>query len=66
MVAVDTAFDDQTSLFDTGGSKGLTGDLVEKIPKMTITGNNNTDTSESTDSCSVCLQVLTSVFASFY
>lgn len=56
MGAVDTAFDDHTSLFDTGGSKGLTGDLVEKIPKMTITGNNNTDASENTDSCSVCLQ----------
>lgn len=61
MGAVDTAFDDLSSLFDTGGSKGLTGELVEKIPKMTITGNNNTDASENNDSCSVCLQVLTSV-----
>lgn len=57
MGAVDAAFDDHTSLFDTGGSKGLTGELVEKIPKMTITGNNNTDASENRDPCSVCLQV---------
>ncbi|ESQ50706.1 hypothetical protein EUTSA_v10022835mg [Eutrema salsugineum] len=51
MGALDAPFDDLSSLFETGGSKGLTGDLVEKIPKMTITGNNNTDAS-----CSVCLQ----------
>uniref|UniRef100_A0A1J3DYV1 NEP1-interacting protein 2 n=2 Tax=Noccaea caerulescens TaxID=107243 RepID=A0A1J3DYV1_NOCCA len=57
MGALDAPFDDLSSLFETGGSKGLTGDLVEKIPKMTITGNNNTDASDNRgDSCSVCLQ----------
>lgn len=60
MGALDAPFDDLSSLFETGGSKGLTGELVEKIPKMTITGNNNTDAPENRDSCSVCLQVLTS------
>ncbi|KAJ4889090.1 NEP1-interacting protein 1 [Raphanus sativus] len=56
MGALDASYDDLSSLFETGGPKGLTGDLVEKIPKLTITGNNNTDASESRDSCSVCLQ----------
>lgn len=63
MGALDAPFDDLSSLFETGGSKGLAGDLVEKIPKMTITGNNDTDASDNRgDSCSVCLQVLTSLF----
>jgi hypothetical protein len=57
MGALDASFDDLSSLFETGGSKGLTGDLVEKIPKMTITRNNNADASDNRgDSCSVCLQ----------
>ncbi|CAH2051397.1 unnamed protein product [Thlaspi arvense] len=58
MGALDAPFDDLSSLFETGGSKGLTGDIVEKIPKITITGNDNTDAgSENRDSsCSVCLQ----------
>ncbi|XP_010547406.1 PREDICTED: NEP1-interacting protein 2-like isoform X2 [Tarenaya hassleriana] len=45
-------FQEQTDIFDTGSSKGLTGDSLEKIPKISITGNNNVDNS----SCSVCLQ----------
>ncbi|WZZ02857.1 hypothetical protein YC2023_088778 [Brassica napus] len=56
MGALDAPYDDLSSLFETGGAKGLTGDLVEKIPKLTITDNNNTDASENRDSCSVCLQ----------
>ncbi|KAG2323332.1 hypothetical protein Bca4012_058819 [Brassica carinata] len=56
MGALDASYDDLSSLFETGGSKGLAGDLVEKIPKLTITDNNNTDASENRDSCSVCLQ----------
>ncbi|CAN7016097.1 hypothetical protein IGI04_013861 [Brassica rapa subsp. trilocularis] len=49
-------FDDLSSIFDTGGSKGLTVDVVEKIPKIKITGGNNLDASGNKDSCSVCLQ----------
>ncbi|KAF8093464.1 hypothetical protein N665_0383s0092 [Sinapis alba] len=57
MGALDANYEeDLSSLFETGGSKGLAGDLVEKIPKLTITGNNNTDASQNRVSCSVCLQ----------
>ncbi|CAH8274192.1 unnamed protein product [Arabidopsis lyrata] len=56
MGAVDTTFEELSSIFDTGGSKGLTGDLVDKIPKIKITGKNNLDASGNKDSCSVCLQ----------
>ncbi|CAN8257755.1 unnamed protein product [Cochlearia groenlandica] len=53
MGALDASFDDLSSLFETGGSKGLTCDIVDKIPKITITkcNSNNRDAS-----CSVCLQ----------
>ena len=57
MGAVDATFDELSSIFDTGGSKGLTGDMVNKIPKIKITGKNNLDASGNKDSCSVCLQV---------
>ncbi|KAG2243529.1 hypothetical protein Bca52824_094628 [Brassica carinata] len=49
-------FDELSSIFDTGGSKGLTRDVVDKIPKIKITGRNNLDASGNKDSCSVCLQ----------
>jgi hypothetical protein len=57
MGAVETdTFEDLPNIFDTGGSKGLTGDSVEKIPKIKITSNNNVDGSGEKVSCSVCLQ----------
>ncbi|KAF8101108.1 hypothetical protein N665_0210s0043 [Sinapis alba] len=56
MGAVDATFDELSSIFDTGGSKGLTGDVVDRIPKIKITGRNNLDASGNKDSCSVCLQ----------
>ncbi|KAK9285560.1 hypothetical protein L1049_024755 [Liquidambar formosana] len=56
MGAIETNFEEIPNLFDTGGSKGLTGDSVEKIPKIKITSNNDADASGERDSCSVCLQ----------
>ncbi|XP_010437415.1 PREDICTED: NEP1-interacting protein 1 [Camelina sativa] len=56
MGAVDTTFEELSSIFDTGGSKGLAGDLVNKIPKIKITGTNYLDACGNKDSCSVCLQ----------
>ncbi|CAL5324232.1 unnamed protein product [Camellia sinensis] len=56
MGAVEPSFDDIPNFFDIGGSKGLPGDSVEKIPKIKITSNNNVDTSGEKVSCSVCLQ----------
>ncbi|XP_010557552.1 PREDICTED: NEP1-interacting protein-like 1 isoform X2 [Tarenaya hassleriana] len=50
MGAMESRFQEQTDIFDTGGSRGLTGDSLEKIPKMRITGN------DIDFSCSVCLQ----------
>lgn len=57
MGAVESSFDEIPNIFDTGGSKGLPGDSVEKIPKIIITSNNNVDASGEKVSCSVCLQV---------
>ncbi|CAN8229231.1 unnamed protein product [Cochlearia groenlandica] len=56
MGAVDTTFDELSSIFDTGGSKGLTRDFVDKIPKIKITCINNLDDFGNKDPCSVCLQ----------
>lgn len=56
MGAVEPNFEDIHNIFDTGGSKGLPGDMVEKIPKIKITCNNNVDLSGDNASCSVCLQ----------
>ncbi|MBA0833816.1 hypothetical protein Goarm_006237 [Gossypium armourianum] len=56
MGAAETTFEDVQNIFDIGGSKGLAGDLVEKIPKIIITNNNNVDASGEKVSCSVCLQ----------
>ncbi|KAH1224055.1 NEP1-interacting protein 1 [Glycine soja] len=56
MGAVEASFDEVQNIFDTGGSKGLSGDLVEKIPKIKITTDNNFDASGDRVSCSVCLQ----------
>lgn len=56
MGAVETNFEEVNNIFDTGGSKGLPGDSVEKIPKIKITSNNNVDDSGERVSCSVCLQ----------
>ncbi|MBA0591990.1 hypothetical protein Gorai_008980 [Gossypium raimondii] len=56
MGAAETTFEDVQNIFDIGGSKGLAGDLVEKIPKIIITNNNNVDASGEKISCSVCLQ----------
>lgn len=56
MGAAEANFDEVTNIFDTGGSKGLAGEFVEKIPKIKITSNDNTDASGENVSCSVCLQ----------
>jgi len=56
MGAVEANFEEIPNIFDTGGSKGLAGDTVEKIPKVKITSNNNVDASGEKASCSVCLQ----------
>ncbi|KAJ4714124.1 RING/U-box superfamily protein [Melia azedarach] len=56
MGAVEISFEETPNIFDTGSSKGLTGESVEKIPKITITSNNNVDESGEKVSCSVCLQ----------
>ncbi|KAL1217075.1 NEP1-interacting protein-like 1 [Cardamine amara subsp. amara] len=51
MGAVESQFQEQTDIFDTAISKGLTGDSLNRIPKVRIT-----DTSGEMVSCSVCLQ----------
>ncbi|KAI4314715.1 hypothetical protein L6164_027595 [Bauhinia variegata] len=56
MGAVESSFDEVQNIFDTGGAKGLSGDLVEKIPIIKITSDNNIDASGERVSCSVCLQ----------
>ncbi|KAF8405458.1 hypothetical protein HHK36_010364 [Tetracentron sinense] len=56
MGAVEISFDEMPNIFDTSEAKGLSGDTVEKIPKIKITAKNNVDTSGDRVSCSVCLQ----------
>ncbi|GAB4848429.1 Translation initiation factor 3 subunit c [Ancistrocladus abbreviatus] len=56
MGAVDSTYEEVTNIFDTEGAKGLSGELVEKIPKIKITNGNNVDASGEKVSCSVCLQ----------
>ncbi|KAE8701264.1 NEP1-interacting protein 1 [Hibiscus syriacus] len=56
MGAAETTFEDVQNIFYIGGSKGLTGDLVEKVPKIKITNKNNGDASGDKVSCSVFLQ----------
>ncbi|KAL4377127.1 hypothetical protein GQ457_02G013440 [Hibiscus cannabinus] len=56
MGAAGTIFEEVQNIFDTGSVRGLAGDLVEKIPKITIRNNDNADGSGEKVSCSVCLQ----------
>ncbi|KAK9038900.1 hypothetical protein V6N11_023743 [Hibiscus sabdariffa] len=56
MGPAETTFEDVQNIFDIGGSIGFAGDLVEKIPKIKITNNNNVDASGEKVSCAVCLQ----------
>ncbi|KAK2968849.1 hypothetical protein RJ640_011595 [Escallonia rubra] len=56
MGAVETTFEEVQNIFDTGGSKGLPGDSVAKIPKIIISSDNNIDASGERVCCSVCLQ----------
>ncbi|KAL1823518.1 hypothetical protein ACET3Z_010296 [Daucus carota] len=56
MGAVETHFDEAENIFDTGGSDGLAGDSVDRIPKVRITRENNMDASGEKVCCSVCLQ----------
>ncbi|OVA15956.1 zinc finger protein [Macleaya cordata] len=56
MDATETSFEEVLDIFETGGVKGLSGDSVEKIPKIKITRKNNVDASGDCISCSVCLQ----------
>ncbi|KAK1410496.1 hypothetical protein QVD17_37033 [Tagetes erecta] len=56
MGAVETSFEEVHNIFDIGGSKGLPEYSVEKIPKITVTRDNNLDDSGERVSCSVCLQ----------
>lgn len=57
MSAVETTFNEVVDIFETGGAKGLSGDSVDKLPKIEITRKNNVDTSGEKICCSVCLQV---------
>ncbi|RWR92376.1 zinc finger protein [Cinnamomum micranthum f. kanehirae] len=56
MSAVETTFEEVVDIFETGGAKGLSGDSVDKLPKIEITRKNNVDTSGEKICCSVCLQ----------
>lgn len=59
MNAVDLPFAEAIDLFETGGTKGMSKDSVDKIPKVSVTAENNVDDSGEKICCSVCLQVHT-------
>ncbi|KAK4790990.1 hypothetical protein SAY86_031403 [Trapa natans] len=56
MNAVEPQFEEFQNIFDVDGAKGLPVNLLDKIPKVTITSGNNVDASGDKVSCSVCLQ----------
>ncbi|KAK4774076.1 hypothetical protein SAY87_029095 [Trapa incisa] len=56
MSAVEPQFEEFQNIFDVGVDKGLPVNLLDKIPKVTITSGNNADASGEKVSCSVCLQ----------
>ncbi|XXG59845.1 hypothetical protein AAC387_Pa04g1858 [Persea americana] len=56
MNAVERIAEEVPDIFATGGSKGLSGDSVEMLPKIKIMTENNVDTSGEWICCSVCLQ----------
>ncbi|KAM0938689.1 putative transcription factor C2H2 family [Dioscorea sansibarensis] len=58
MNAVDLPFVEAIDLFETGGTRGMSKDLVDKIPKISVTAENNVDDSGEKICCSVCLQDL--------
>lgn len=58
MNAVEPQFEEFQNIFDIGGAKGLPVNLLDNIPKVTITSSNNLDASGEKVSCSVCLQVV--------
>lgn len=51
--------EEDLDIFSTGGTKGLSGESVQRLPKITITTKNIEDDSGEMISCSVCLQVMT-------
>lgn len=57
MNAVERIIEEVPDIFATGGTKGLSEDSVEMIPKIKITTENNVDSSGEKICCSVCLQV---------
>lgn len=56
MGAIESNFEDTPDIFAIGGAKGLSRDLVEKLPIVKITNRNDFDASGDRVSCSVCLQ----------
>ncbi|KAF9621651.1 hypothetical protein IFM89_025562 [Coptis chinensis] len=56
MGAIETSFEDSPDIFAIGGAKGLSKEIVERIPKIKVTTKNNVDASGDKISCSVCLQ----------
>lgn len=51
--------EEDRDIFSTGGTKGLSGESVQRLPKTTITTKNIEDDYGEKISCSVCLQVMT-------
>lgn len=59
------SFDEVSNFFDIGSARGLSGASVEKIPTITITNDNNVDSSGDRV-CSVCLQVCYCLWCIFH
>lgn len=57
MSAVERTAEEVPDIFAMDGTKGLSGESVNMLPKMRITATNNVDASGEHIGCSVCLQV---------
>ncbi|RWR84506.1 NEP1-interacting-like protein 1 [Cinnamomum micranthum f. kanehirae] len=56
MSAVERTAEEVPDIFAMDGTKGLSGESVNMLPKMRITATNNVDASGEHIGCSVCLQ----------
>ncbi|KAL6871494.1 hypothetical protein ACP4OV_014323 [Aristida adscensionis] len=56
MSLLSTPFMDNNDLFETGSTGGMSGDLIDKIPKIRFSDANNPRRETDDSCCSVCLQ----------
>lgn len=57
MSALGSSYMEVPDFFETGGTRGVSKDSIDNIPKIRITMGNKVDETGENICCSVCLQV---------